>query len=168
MQRAAPTEAPPRIDVIRAGTRTRSAMPRAGVQLWSRSASTISPPGVGFRNGERHASMPRDGERSWKRKDEQVAPLGGVIRQVAHCADETECCRRIARVEIANHDGARPTAYTGEDADVLLAIGPAIANRLADHAGRQLDLPKQLTGFGMKRFEPAVHRAVKDEIALGG
>ena len=45
--------------------------------------------------------------------------------------------------------------------------GPAIGDRLADDPGAGLELPQQLAGVGIDRLEPAVHRAVEDDVAGG-
>src|SRR6185312_10751264 len=87
--------------------------------------------------------------------------------QVLHHVDEAERRGGVSRVEIAGHDRACPTANPGKDGDVLPAVRPSIAYRLADDARRCLELPKQLAGLGFHRLEPTLHRPVKHHIACG-
>src|ERR671913_1629153 len=89
------------------------------------------------------------------------------VLQVAHDVDEAEGRGPVAHVEVAGDDGARPAADAGEDGHILAPVRPAIGGRLADDAGAGLELPQQLAGAGMERFEPALHGSVEDHVAGG-
>src|SRR3954470_22538985 len=57
-----------------------------------------------------------------KREHIQHASFIGVLRQVFGGVHESKCGRRIASIESATDDRARPAADAREDGDVLLAI----------------------------------------------
>src|SRR5439155_11701400 len=65
------------------------------------------------------------------------------VRQVAHHVGETPCRGAVARVEISRNDGARPSAHARENGDVLMPVGPAIRDRLADDSGACLVFPEE-------------------------
>src|SRR5581483_11160794 len=44
---------------------------------------------------------------------------------------------------------------------------PFVSDGLADNAGSHFELPQQLSGAIVERFEPAVHRAIENHIARG-
>src|SRR5436190_6718423 len=79
---------------------------------------------------------------SGKRKHIQHPALRRGRRQVTHCIGPATVGARIARVEIACHHGAGPTANAGEDGDVLPAIRTAIRHRLADDSRGRLVAPE--------------------------
>src|SRR5215211_3990590 len=81
---------------------------------------------------------------SWQREDVERAALLRVARQILHRRGETEGRRRIARIEIASDDAAGPAADAGDHRDVLLAVGPAIRDRLADDPRAGAILPERL------------------------
>src|SRR4051812_40238837 len=58
------------------------------------------------------------------RKTEHIkrAPLARDVLQAAHGVDETQRAGVVARIEIARHDRARPTADSREDRDILMSI----------------------------------------------
>src|SRR2546421_4293974 len=58
--------------------------------------------------------------------------LGGLLRQVAHHIDEPAARGRVARIEVARHDGAGPAADPGEDGHILPAVWTAIRGGLTD------------------------------------
>src|SRR5437879_2379091 len=70
------------------------------------------------------------------------AALGGAILQVPQYIAKAHRCRAIARIEISRHHGAGPTANTGKNRDVFLAIRTAIGDGLANNAGARLELPQ--------------------------
>src|SRR5687768_17076371 len=65
-------------------------------------------------------------------EDIERPSLGGDVIQVAHGIDEAERRRAVARVEIARHDRAGPTADTRQDRHILLPVGSPERGRLAD------------------------------------
>src|SRR5215211_7673665 len=95
----------------------------------------------------------------------QRASLGGRLLEVAHGVDEAERGGAVARIEVAGHDRAGPAADARQDRHVLAAVGAAVGGRLADDPGAGLELPQQLTGLGVKSFEPAVHGSVEHDVA---
>src|SRR5580700_10824649 len=92
----------------------------------------------------------------------------GLRLEIRHDADHAERAGRIARVEVAGDDGARPAAYSRQDGDIFVPVRPAIGHRLADDPGAGLELPFELACLGVDGFEPAIHCPVKDESARGG
>src|SRR5688500_19022422 len=102
---------------------------------------------------------------SGKREDIERPSLLGVLRQVARRADEAVGGGRVARIEVVRDDRAGPAADAVEDGDVLPSVGPAVGDRLRDDAGRRAEAPEQLAGARVERLEPAVHRAVEDDVA---
>src|SRR6187551_1777377 len=74
------------------------------------------------------ASATRTSRGSGQRENIQGAALLRVQRQVAHRVDEAERRRPVAWVDRPADDGAGPAADSGEDGDVLLAVGAAVAD----------------------------------------
>src|SRR5947209_391257 len=67
-----------------------------------------------------------------KREHIQRAPLAGGLGQILGRRDEPQGGALVARVQVADHDAARPTADPGEHRDVLLAVGADVTDWLAD------------------------------------
>src|SRR5690606_23329352 len=81
---------------------------------------------------------------------------------------EAEGGRGVLRAQITGDDGPGPPTDAGEDRNVLLAIGPSIRDRLANHTGAGLELPQRYAAAGVERFDHPLHIAVKDQIAGRG
>src|SRR5688572_9174190 len=79
-----------------------------------------------------------------KREDIDRAPFAGVVRQIRHGAHEPQRRGLVSRIEAAGHNRAGPAAHAVHDRDVLLAIRPAEADRLADNPRAGAKLPQQL------------------------
>src|SRR5215204_6412024 len=88
----------------------------------------------------------------------QHPAFGRVLRQIVHRVREPERGRRVGRIELAGNDGASPPADTGEDRDVLLAVGSAVRDRLSHHARPRLELPQHVAVLCVYRLEPPLHR----------
>src|SRR5881398_1094003 len=102
-----------------------------------------------------------------KREDIEHASGRGFHRQIFDRVGETECTSWVARVELGGYDRARPAAYSSHERDVLAAVGPAIANRLADDPAPGLEAPELLAAACVDRFEPAVHGPIENYAAGG-
>src|SRR5215212_831674 len=89
-----------------------------------------------------------------------------MLRQIAHRVHESEGAVAVAWIEIARDDGAGPAADAAHDGDVLLAVGAAVGDRLADDSRRGLELPQRFSTARVDGFEPAVHRAVEHDVAF--
>src|SRR5690349_7206812 len=100
-----------------------------------------------------------------KRKNIKHASLRRVVRQIRHRTDKPERARRVACIETACDDCARPTTNTREYRDVLLAVRSTITNRLPDDSRATFELPQQRAALRIERLEPTVHRAVKNHVA---
>src|SRR5688572_21320659 len=81
------------------------------------------------------------------------APFAGVVGEILGGAHEAERGGFVARVETAGDDGARPPADAIHDRDVLLAVGPAKTDRLADDPGARAELPQELPAACVERLE---------------
>src|SRR5205085_11498213 len=102
---------------------------------------------------------------SWQPEDPERAALGRVRGQIAHRIHEAERGAGVPRIEIARDDGAGPAADAVQDRDVLLTVRTAVGDRLADDSRGRLEAPQQLPRLRVHRLEPAVHRAVEDDVA---
>src|SRR5204863_5447535 len=91
--------------------------------------------------------------------------LFGDGGQVAHGVHEPAGRRAVAPIEVARNDRAGPAANTREHRDVLPAVGAAIGHRLPDDSGGGLVLPEHAPGLRVEGLEPAIHRAVENDIA---
>src|SRR6266404_8853148 len=80
----------------------------------------------------------------------------------SHAATST-----VARIDVVENDGSGPATHARQHGDVLLAVRSSIRDRLTDDSGLGLELPEQPAAFRIDRLEPAVHRAVEDDIACG-
>src|ERR1043166_1345283 len=103
-----------------------------------------------------------------KREDRQHAALVAEAGDVAERAERAEPRGRIVRADVRGDANPRPSADTGQHRDVLLAVGPDVGHRIADDAGRCLELPQQITGLRIHRLQPSLHRPVEDDVAGGG
>src|SRR5204863_8047219 len=102
-----------------------------------------------------------------EREDIQHASLLRSGRQVAHGVHEPERRGRVARVQIARDDGARPSPYSGQDRDVLPPVRSAVRHRLADYSGAAAELPEHFSIARVDGLEPAVHGSVERDVAGG-
>src|SRR5678816_191939 len=100
--------------------------------------------------------------RAIEREDGEHAALVRELARVAERAERAEARGRIFGADAGGDADARPATDAREHGDVLLAVGPHVRHRVADDARRGLELPDLLTGLGVERLEPALHRAVED------
>src|SRR3954447_3551662 len=98
-------------------------------------------------------------------EDIERSSLRRGLLEICHGIDEAERRGAVAWIEIARDNGAGPAADAGQHGHVLMAVGPAIGHRLADDPRGGLELPQDLTGFGVNGFKPALHRAVEHDIS---
>src|SRR3569623_634897 len=70
--------------------------------------------------------------RARKCEDIEHASCRGLAWKVLHRVDEAQGAGRVLRVQLSRHDRSRPAADTGNHRNVLAAVRPAIADRLAD------------------------------------
>src|SRR4051812_36374948 len=98
-------------------------------------------------------------------EDIERSSLVRCLLEVSHCVDEAERGGAIARVKVTGNDRTGPATDSGQYRDILVAVRPAIGDRLADDSRAGLELPKQFAGLGMYRFEPAFHRAVEHDVS---
>src|SRR3954468_10052642 len=68
-------------------------------------------------------------------EDQQLAPAGGVERQILGRTDKTERPVAHPRIDLGIGDYPRPAADARQDRDILLPVGAAIGDRLADEPG---------------------------------
>src|SRR5436190_10916310 len=54
------------------------------------------------------------------------SPFVGVVRKVLHGRCESQRCGFITRVKSTSHNRAAPTAYTGQDGNVLFSVWPFV------------------------------------------
>src|SRR3954454_10441626 len=87
-----------------------------------------------------------------------------VLREVRHRVHEAERRGAIARIDGPRHYRSGPSADTGEHGDVLMSVGTAIGHRLTDDSAVHLEPPKQRAAPRRYSLEPAVHRAVEDDV----
>src|SRR5438128_4149670 len=113
------------------------------------------------------AAAPMINQLARKGEDIEHASRGRFVEKVLDCIGETERRGRIAGIELGVDDSASPATDAGDDRDILAAVGTAIADRLADDSAAGLELPQQLSGSRVERFEPAVQSAVEDQSAAG-
>src|SRR5687768_15395512 len=98
-----------------------------------------------------------------KAEDIQHPAFRRRLFQISHRRAPAESRRRVPGVQVVDDDRAGPSADSRQHRDVLLAVGPAIADWLSDDSGCSLELPEQLACSCMDRFEPALHRPVEDD-----
>src|SRR3954447_18357923 len=94
-------------------------------------------------------------------KDIERPPFGRSFLQIGHGIDEAKSSGAVTRIEIARYDRARPASDTGKNGYILMTVRTLIGDRLSDNSGLGLELPQQLTAFGIDGFEPALHRPVE-------
>src|ERR1700743_195595 len=87
------------------------------------------------------------------------------VFEIVQRASPSIGCGVVTRIEIGGTDRPRPSAYAGEDRNVLLAVRAAIGDRLANDARACFELPKYLSVACVSGFEPAIERAIENEIA---
>src|SRR4051794_34816850 len=105
--------------------------------------------------------------RLWEREDIERPAAACDLRQVLHRIDKAERGGAVARIEHGRHDRPGPAADPGQDRDIFLAVRAAEDRRLADDPGAGLELPQFVAAFRIDSFEPAVHRAVEDQVGRG-
>src|SRR6476646_1228836 len=103
-----------------------------------------------------------------KREDIQHASLRRVLRQISHRVDETQRRGLIPRIESTRNDRSGPTTNACQYRDILLTVRTTITNRLPDDSRTTLELPQQRSALRIDRFEPTIHRAVKNHVARRG
>src|SRR4051794_10039098 len=96
-------------------------------------------------------------------EDQQLAPAGGVERQILGRTDKTERAVAHPRIDLGVGHHTRPAADARQDRDILLSVGPAIGDRLADEPGAGSELPQHVPVLGIHNFEKAVHGAVEGD-----
>ena len=120
----------------------------------------------------------RSERRSNRQSHEQRRrPFTGARRRRAclpsSCDPAGPSSRRRSRAPAVGSRGSSPPATIAPAqpptperiATYCLPSGPAVGDRLADDPGAGLELPQQLAGARVDRLEPAVHRAVEDDVA---
>ena len=119
-------------------------------------------------SGERQRRRQRPAQQCGQREDIEHASRGGAS------ASGRPWRRRSRAAAVASRGSRSPETIapaqppTPEStATYCLPSGPAIGDRLADDPGAGLELPQQLAGARVDRLEPAVHRAVEDDVAGG-
>src|SRR3954453_2423621 len=98
-------------------------------------------------------------------EDQQLAPAGGVEWQVLRRAGESQRAVAHPRIDLGIGHHTRPAADARQDRDVLLSVGAAIGDRLADEAGAGTELPQHVPILGVDHFEKAVHGSIEGDIA---
>src|SRR3982750_3007641 len=88
-----------------------------------------------------------------QRENMEHAAFDGVLRQVAHGVGEAQADGAVPRVHFLGDRDAGPAADAGENGDVLLAVGAAEGDRLADDSGAGLELPQELAALRVERLE---------------
>src|ERR1051326_7592297 len=104
------------------------------------------------------------------RKGEHIehASLARRLGQVPHRVGEAEGRGSVARIDVGRDRQPRPPSDARQHRDVLLAVGSEVRDGLTDDSRLRLELPDQIAGARVDRFEPAVHRSVKDQVARRG
>ena len=102
-----------------------------------------------------------------QREDIQRPPWSRVVRQICHGVHESESARSIFRIETAGDNCSCPAAYARQDCNGLFAVGPLVTHGLPNDAGPDFKLPQQFSVPRIQRFEPAIHRSVKDHVSGG-
>src|SRR4051812_23345668 len=102
-----------------------------------------------------------------KRKHIERASFSRDLLQFLGGVREAESCGRVARIKATRHDDSGPSTYAGENRDVLLTVGTTICDGLSDDPGPGLKFPKLFSAYGVNGFEPAIHRAVEDDVSGG-
>src|SRR3954463_9769238 len=97
-------------------------------------------------------------------EDQQLTPARGVERQILGRTDKTERAVAHPRIDLGIGHHTRPAADARQDRDVLLPVGAAIGDRLADEPGSGAKLPKYVPILGVDYFEKAIHGAVEGDI----
>src|SRR5947199_3725843 len=80
---------------------------------------------------------------------------------VGERADRAECRGRVLRADAEGHAGPGPAADAREHGDVLLAVRPEIAHRIADYARRALEATQLERELGKKQRLPSYSRVVE-------
>ena len=101
----------------------------------------------------------------WKRRTHRVflrpSCTSGRSDIAAHHAERGGT---VARIDRSRYHGAGPAADAGQHRDVLMAVRPAVAHRLADDSAVDLVAPQELARARVDRLEPPVHGAVEHHV----
>src|SRR5215204_6212912 len=165
--RRAPSSRPRRASPDDSRSRRRWSRRKAG---YSGPRRRAAPPWDAFRRTRGWRSRRRGvlrGPLSWEYEHVERAALRRRVRQVAHGVDEAERGARVPGVEAAGDDRTRPSAHARQNGDVLLAVGPAVRDRLPDDPRARLELPERLAGSRVHGLEPSLHRAVERDVPRG-
>src|SRR5437762_895829 len=98
----------------------------------------------------------------------QHPPSIGVVRQIFHCANESERGRFVTRIKSTRYDGSRPSSNARQNRDVLLAIWPFIGCGLTNDSGTGFKLPELRSAMRIDSFKPSVERAIEHNVTGGG
>src|SRR4051812_8435892 len=98
-------------------------------------------------------------------EDQQLAPAGGVERQILGRTDKTERAVAHPRIDLGVCHHTRPAADARQDRDVLLSVGAAIGDRLANESGAGAELPEDMPVLGIHGLEQPIHGAVERDVA---
>ena len=92
-------------------------------------------------------------------------PSSSIARGRAACVPRSRTSYgRFAATSPAMSSPMSPP-MPGVDRDVLLAVGAGVGHRVADDAGADLELPEHRAVARVDGLEPAVERAVEDDVA---
>src|SRR5579884_2260776 len=100
-----------------------------------------------------------------KGEDIEHASRGCFHRQVLDGVREPESAGRITGIELGRDDRSRPATDAGDERDILAPVRALVADWLADDSAAGCAPPQLLAGPGIDRFEPSVHRSIKDDTA---
>src|SRR3954470_17537653 len=81
------------------------------------------------------------------REDVKDAPARRRVLEIGEGGSPPVPRGRVPRIQIVADDRSRPSADAGEHGDVLMTVGAAVGDRLADDAGAALELPQLLAGL---------------------
>src|SRR5690606_614848 len=140
---------------LAAVARTASVAAVTSVSAAARASQPATAMSVAASATPRTVAMRAPARRSGEGEHIERAPCVGVLRQVGHRADEAAAGQRVGGGEVERHYRPRPAAHAVEHGHVLPAVGAAVADRLADDAGRRAELPEQPAGARVHRLEPA-------------
>src|SRR5689334_1540068 len=124
-------------------------------------AGTVSPIGLErlWRSSRSHpdaasATTPRRRRLARNGEDIEHASRRGFHRQVLDRVGKAKRAGRVARVHLAGHHRAGPTADARDERNILPPVRSAVADRLADDSAARLELPELLAVARIDGFEP--------------